>query len=199
MRSRLYLAVFAILVVSFAFSGCARKAGPLTIVDVADDASKSAIMQEEADKARPSVTSEEELRQSLMREKEKREAMGIYGDATGVPGAAHDAIVDVFFDYDRYSIRPSETAALKKDIKFYKDYPKTKIIIEGHCDERGSMEYNIALGQRRADAVRTYLIDAGISADRISTVSYGKERPFCTTHDEECWQLNRRGHFIVKE
>ena len=74
----------------------------------------------------------------------------------------------------------------------------SKILIQGHCDERGTLEYNIALGERRAQSAKKYLIDLGIDPSRISTISYGKEKPFCTDHNEECWQENRRAHFAIK-
>jgi len=103
---------------------------------------------------------------------------------------------DAYFDYNKADIRPDAREALSKTADFLKNYPQIKATIEGHCDERGSTEYNLGLGQRRADAVKSYLVSLGISADRLNTVSYGKEKPFCTEHDESCWQQNRRGHFV---
>ena len=105
-------------------------------------------------------------------------------------------IKDAFFDFDKSDIRPDARDALAKTAEALRSRPDVKVVIQGHCDERGSTEYNLALGDRRAQAVRQFLISLGISADRMQTVSYGKEKPFCTTHDEECWQLNRRGHFV---
>jgi len=103
---------------------------------------------------------------------------------------------DAYFDFNKADIRADARAALSKTADFLKNYPQIKATIEGHCDERGSTEYNLGLGQRRADAVKQYLVSLGISADRLNTVSYGKEKPFCMEHNEECWQQNRRGHFI---
>jgi peptidoglycan-associated lipoprotein len=103
---------------------------------------------------------------------------------------------DAYFDFNKADIRPDARAALSKTADFLKNYPQIKATIEGHCDERGSTEYNLALGDRRANAVKQYLVSLGISADRLSTVSFGKEKPFCTEHDESCWQQNRRGHFV---
>jgi peptidoglycan-associated lipoprotein len=105
-------------------------------------------------------------------------------------------VQDAYFDYNKADIRPDARDALAKTADFLRNYPEAKVTIEGHCDERGSTEYNLALGDRRANAVKQYLVSLGISADRMSTISYGKERPFCTEHDETCWQQNRRGHFI---
>jgi peptidoglycan-associated lipoprotein len=103
---------------------------------------------------------------------------------------------DAYFDYDKADIRPDTRAALAKTADFLKNYPRFKVTIEGHCDERGSTEYNLGLGDRRASAVRQYIISLGVSADRIAVVSFGKEKPFCTASNESCWQQNRRGHFV---
>jgi peptidoglycan-associated lipoprotein len=103
---------------------------------------------------------------------------------------------DAYFDYDKADLRPDARAALSKTADFLKNYPQLKVTIEGHCDERGSTEYNLGLGDRRASAVKQFLVSSGISADRLSTVSYGKEKPFCTESNESCWQQNRRGHFV---
>jgi peptidoglycan-associated lipoprotein len=106
-------------------------------------------------------------------------------------------VQDAYFDYNKADIRPDAREALGKTADFLRRYPQVKVTVEGHCDERGSTEYNLVLGDRRATAVRQYLISLGISADRMNTISYGKEKPFCMEHDEECWQKNRRGHFIM--
>jgi peptidoglycan-associated lipoprotein len=103
---------------------------------------------------------------------------------------------DAYFDLDKADIRADARAALSKTADFLKNNPQIKVTIEGHCDERGSTEYNLSLGDRRASAVKQYLVSLGISADRISTVSYGKEKPFCMESNESCWQQNRRGHFV---
>jgi len=104
---------------------------------------------------------------------------------------------DAFFDYDSAEIRPDARTALQKTAEFLKGYPHAHIAIEGHCDERGSTEYNLALGQRRANAVKQYLVSLGISGDTLTTTSWGKEKPFCTQSSEECYAQNRRGHFTL--
>lgn len=103
-------------------------------------------------------------------------------------------VQDAFFDYDKASIRDDARSALTKTAEFLRSYPQVAIMIEGHCDERGSTEYNVALGDRRDDAAKDFLVSQGVAADRIQTVSYGKERPFCTQSNEGCWQQNRRAH-----
>jgi peptidoglycan-associated lipoprotein len=103
---------------------------------------------------------------------------------------------DAYFDYDKADIRPDARAPLSKTADFLKNYPRFKVTIEGHCDERGSTEYNLGLGDRRASAVKQYLVSLGVSADRLTIVSFGKEKPFCNQSNEACWQQNRRGHFV---
>jgi peptidoglycan-associated lipoprotein len=103
---------------------------------------------------------------------------------------------DAYFEYDSAEIRPDARVALQKSADFLKNYPNARVTVEGHCDERGSTEYNLALGQRRANAVKEYLVSLGLPADRVLTTSWGKEKPFCTESNESCWQQNRRGHFV---
>ena len=110
-----------------------------------------------------------------------------------------ESMKDVYFDYDKYDVRSSEQAAVQGDIAFLQQHPGVHITIEGHCDSRGSTEYNLALGDNRAGAVKNALVQGGIAADRIRTISYGKERPFCTEENEQCWQQNRRGHLVYEK
>ncbi len=108
-------------------------------------------------------------------------------------------IKNIFFDFDKYNIRADQEQAMQADAQFLAQHPNIKFTIEGHCDERGSIEYNVALGDNRANSVKQALVAAGVNADRIHTISYGKERPVCTEHNEECWQQNRRGHFVYEK
>lgn len=110
---------------------------------------------------------------------------------------AEHPLGDAFFDLNSSEVRDDAKPVLQKDADWLKQWTSTKITIEGHCDERGTAEYNLALGGRRADGIKAYLVSLGVPADRIDTVSKGKEQPFCTDHNEECWQQNRRGHFII--
>lgn len=106
---------------------------------------------------------------------------------------------DIFFGYDKSDIAPDQQSALQGDITFLKQHPNVRFTIEGHCDERGSTEYNLALGDSRASAVKSALTQGGVSADSIKTISYGKEKPFCTESNEQCWQQNRVGHFVYQK
>jgi peptidoglycan-associated lipoprotein len=106
---------------------------------------------------------------------------------------------DAFFDYDSAEIRPDARTALQRTADFLKNYPNAHVTVEGYCDERGSTEYNLALGQRRANAVKEYLVSLGVSANNLSTTSWGKEKQFCNESTEACWQQNRRGHFTLNK
>jgi peptidoglycan-associated lipoprotein len=106
-------------------------------------------------------------------------------------------LANVFFDLDMSTIREDAKAPLQKNADWLKRWTSTRITVEGHCDERGSAEYNLALGNRRADAVKQYLVSLGIPGDRVTVVSKGKEQQVCTDQTESCWQQNRRGHFLI--
>ena len=108
-------------------------------------------------------------------------------------------IKDVYFDYDKSDIRADQQSSVQADVQFLSQHANINFTIEGHCDERGSTDYNIALGDQRASAVKNALTAAGINASRIKTISYGKEKPFCTESNEACWQQNRRGHFVYQK
>jgi peptidoglycan-associated lipoprotein len=117
--------------------------------------------------------------------------------STVTPGSLQDFTQNVgdrvFFGFDRYDLTPEAQATLQKQAAWLKTYPQVTVVIEGHCDERGTREYNLALGERRAAAVANYLVALGIDANRIQTISYGKERPAVDGHDETAWSQNRRG------
>jgi len=104
---------------------------------------------------------------------------------------------DIFFDYDDHTLSAEARSTLSGNANHLKEMSAMRLTIEGHCDERGTTEYNLALGQRRADAARSYLVDLGIDGSRLSTISYGEERPFAAGHDESSWSQNRRAHFRV--
>ncbi|MGC1298283.1 MAG: peptidoglycan-associated lipoprotein Pal [Alloacidobacterium sp.] len=109
----------------------------------------------------------------------------------------HQNVQDVFYDYDAYDIRPDAQPIISKDASFLNQHTGIKVVIGGYCDERGSTEYNLSLGENRANAAKQALVNAGVSPDRLRTVSYGKEKQFCTEHTESCWQQNRRAQFSI--
>lgn len=118
---------------------------------------------------------------------------GTLGASAGGP------LQDVHFAFNGYTIEPQDGVVLKSDADWLMGHPKARVQIEGHCDERGSEDYNIALGAKRAQAAKDYLVTLGISGGRITTISYGKELPLCTEHEESCWARNRRDHFVVSQ
>ena len=141
------------------------------------------IREEEAKLARKG-----ELEKSLVAKKEQ-----------GIEGEVFESklLKDIRFDYDKYDIRRVDEGILRENAAFLKKNPKMKIQIEGHCDERGTVEYNLALGERRANNTKRYLVSLGITSDRISTISFGKERPLDPGQNEEAWAKNRRAHIVV--
>jgi peptidoglycan-associated lipoprotein len=128
------------------------------------------------------------------------------GPATAAPAArpeprefrAIPELNDVFFEFDKYDIRPTDAKVLDRNAAWLKTNANNLILIEGHCDERGTNEYNLALGERRAKSTMNYLVSQGVQASRITIISYGEERPACTEKTEQCWAKNRRAHFLVK-
>jgi len=122
------------------------------------------------------------------------------GSARPAPAefAARAELEDIHFDFDRHEIRPGDARILDVSAAWLQENPGTLVLIEGHCDERGTDAYNLALGDRRAKAAMDYLVSRGIQAERMNTLSYGKEKPVCQEHTEACWAKNRHAHFLVK-
>jgi peptidoglycan-associated lipoprotein len=110
---------------------------------------------------------------------------------------AKTVLKDVLFDFDKYQIRPDARPSLDEVASLLGDKKDLSLIIEGHCDERGTTEYNLALGERRAKSAKNYIVSLGVSPSRMNTVTYGEEKPVCTYQEENCWQKNRRAHFVV--
>ena len=134
------------------------------------------------------MAQDRELEKSLVAKKER-----------GIEGQVFESklLKDIYFGYDKYEIRREDEEILKENAAFLKKNPKMKIQIEGHCDDRGTAEYNLALGERRANHTKKYLVSLGIASDRISTISYGEERPLDPSNNEEAWAKNRRAHIVV--
>jgi len=141
--------------------------------------------------SRPTAPSESRLPQSAGAGAAARPAGGGNGNQAAGP------LQDVFFDFDKDAIREDQRGALDANVGWLKSQPAAKITVEGHADERGTNEYNLALGDRRAKTTRDYLVSKGIEAVRVTTVSYGEERPFVLGHDESAWRWNRRSHFAI--
>jgi peptidoglycan-associated lipoprotein len=171
------LMISAVLLIMVAFGGCAKKVPPTTQAVEVTEKPVAPPPREEVAKEQPPAVEE----QPIVRESE--------------PGAT---LADIYFDFDRSDIRPDARQVLESNAGWLKANPRARIKIEGHCDERGTTEYNLALGQRRAEATKRFLAALGIDASRLSTISYGEERPVCADHEEGCWSKNRRSHFMVE-
>jgi peptidoglycan-associated lipoprotein len=160
----------------------------------------------EAERAEREAKEAKERELARIREEEAKKPMGGELEKTlvakkerGIEGEVFETklLKDIHFDFDRYEIRPGDEEILRENAAMLKKNPEMKIQIEGHCDERGTEEYNLALGERRANQTKKYLISLGIASNRISTISYGEERPLDKGHNEEAWAKNRRAHIVV--
>jgi peptidoglycan-associated lipoprotein len=142
---------------------------------------------------------EEEARRARAEKEMEFEKTLVAKKYPGIEGEVFEStqLQDVYFDYDKHDIRPRDIEILQQTAALLMRHPNVKIQIEGHCDERGSQEFNLALGERRANSVKQYLISLGIAHDRISTISYGEEKPVDPGHTEEAYAKNRRGHFVI--
>ena len=175
--------VVLVLAAATAFSGCGKKtrpAPPAPPPPVAPEAPPPAPPPAPKPEAAPVVDEYARLKAMSAEEIEK----------SGL-------LKEVFFDFDKADIREQDRATLSQNAEALKKFDFLRITVEGHCDERGTVEYNLALGERRAKAADDYLVSLGVPADRLKTVSYGKEVPVCTQSSEDCWQRNRRAHFTV--
>ncbi len=185
MSKKSWIITILILCIALIMTGCPKK----TVV-----------------KEEPSVKKEDTAKAEAERKgKEAEQAKGEFDKTLvakktpGIEGEVFESslLKDVHFDFDKYDIRPADASVLKENAALLKKYQKVKIQIEGHCDERGTVEYNLALGERRANSTRNYLVSIGVPPDRISTISYGKERPLDPAHNETAWTKNRRAHTII--
>jgi len=156
-----------------------------------DQAAKDAAAKAEADRL---------AREKAEREAAERLAKEPAEKAAKVEAAAamENIVKDIYFDFDKSNIRPDAREVLKANADYFLKNSVASIIVEGNCDERGTAEYNMALGQRRADEAKKYLVNLGVKGSKITTISYGKEKPIDAGHDEEAWAKNRRDHFVVK-
>ena len=160
---------------------------------------KTMVKEEASAKNEGAVSKSEAEGAKETKAKEEFEKTLVAKQTPGVSGEVFESslLKDIHFDFDRYDIRPEDGAILRENAALLKKFPSMKIQVEGHCDERGTIEYNLALGERRANKTKDYLISLGVSAVRISTISYGKEKPLDPGHNEEAWAKNRRAHTII--
>jgi len=199
--------IFFVLCIGLITTGCPKK----TVVKEEPSVSKA---EEAAAQRERAAKLEAERKEREAREKEvarireeakKAEAQKEFEKSLvakktpGIEGEVFESklLKDIHFDFDKYNIRPGDAEILKENTALLLKYPNVKIQIEGHCDERGTNEYNLALGERRANSAKKYLITLGVAESRISTISYGEEKPLDPSHNEEAWAKNRRAHIVV--
>jgi peptidoglycan-associated lipoprotein len=187
MTKKSFIITIFILCIGLIMMGCPKK----TVVKEEPSVKKEEAAKIEAAKKEEAAKIEaakKELEKSLVAKKEP-----------GIEGVVFESslLKDIHFEFDKYDIRPGDAAILKGNAEVLKKYHKVKIQIEGHCDERGTNEYNLALGERRANSTKNYLLSLGVSPERVSTISYGEERPSDPGHTEEAWAKNRRAHTII--
>jgi peptidoglycan-associated lipoprotein len=202
MNKKSFIVFILILCLGLLLGGCPKKKVVVNRDQASVQSSEEAARLEREREAREAK--EREL--ARLKEEDLKRPTGGEGEKTlvakkepGIEGEVFETklLKDIYFDFDKYEIRREDEAILKENAAFLKNNPKMKVQIEGHCDERGTVEYNLALGERRANNTKKYLVFLGIPADRISTISYGKERPLDKGHDEGSWAKNRRAHVVV--
>lgn len=200
------MALALVFAISFT-TGCAKRASLKEGAAVAASQQQAVPQTPALQKAPAAPTSDDAAaRERALREKALREAAEKAAreaaekarreaEAAAIVNALK--IPDIHFDFDKYNLKPEAQEALKKAAPAYLKYTDYKLVIEGHCDERGTVEYNLALGEKRANEAAKFLVDMGIAKDRIKTISYGKEMPLDKGHNEEAWAKNRRAHFLL--
>jgi len=200
-----YLVLILTLCFGLILSGCPKKTvmKDEPTVKKSDDAARLEAERAAKEKAERETREKEEARikeEAAKREKEKEfEKSLVAKKQPGIEGEVLETklLKDIYFDLDKYDVRPQDVEILKENAALLMKHPNVKIQVEGHCDERGTAEYNLALGQRRANSAMKYLVSLGIPAARLSIISYGKEMPLDPGHNEEAWAKNRRAHFII--
>ena len=184
MKKKLWICVALLLVIP----------GLLFVTSCAKKAVKTDITQED-EAAKLAAEKEEIAKQRAIDEKRRQEEA-----ARRKIIAARNLFMNenIYFDFDKYNLKPKAQEVLKRKAEWLRNNPGESVIIEGHCDERGTNEYNLALGDRRAQSAKNFLIDLGIAESRLTTISYGEERPADPRHNENAWSKNRRAHFVIE-
>lgn len=188
-----------VVILFFIAAGCVKVVKEEAMQKTAlPEKQEATVAKKEAKEEKPAIKEERVAEQPIMEaSKEKAEAAVI--DELGAITEKTGMLLTVYFDFDRFTIRDDMQSVFEKNAEWLKKNSNVKIQIEGHCDERGTNEYNIALGERRAQSIREYLVNYGINPSRLSTISYGEEKPVAPGHDEDSWTKNRRGEFVIKK
>ncbi len=200
------LVVFGFIVVILGLGliltvGCAKK-----VVKETAEEKTATVQKEAAAAAQPAETEEQRLarenamKEAALREEQERErALAAQKEKEAAAAAMAEAFADLRFDFDKFDLKPEARETLKKAAAYMTANKDVTVVIEGNCDERGTVEYNLALGEKRALGAMKFLVDLGVDKGRIKTISYGKERPLDPGHTEDAWAKNRRDHFVVTE
>ncbi|MEK6671850.1 MAG: peptidoglycan-associated lipoprotein Pal, partial [Nitrospirota bacterium] len=178
------------LILSFAAFGCAQKEA----VKQTDDTQQQQAVQSGQEKA---DSAKKDGEKPNGQQTAKVESKDMHPDASGKVEEISDMFDDIHFDFDKYDIKESGKPALKKVADYLIKNNNTKLLVEGHCDDRGTNEYNLGLGDRRAKSTKDYLSASGVKASRIEVISFGEEKPLCNEQNEGCWAKNRRAHFVI--
>ena len=202
-KNKIYImAIFITLCFGLTLMGCPKKT---TVKEEPSIQQQEAARLEAERVAKEKEAKEKEMREMEAARKKEEEARKefekslIAKTTPGIEGKVYESslLKPIFFDFDKFDIRPGDVEILKGNADLLKKFSNVKIQIEGHCDERGTEEYNLALGERRASSTKKYLLSLGIVGDRVSTISYGETKPFDSGHQEEAWSKNRRAHFVI--
>ncbi|MCU0613633.1 MAG: peptidoglycan-associated lipoprotein Pal [Desulfobacterales bacterium] len=195
MKKRISMVLFLLIVMPALIMtvGCSKK-------QVQPDVSLIGTDADQYDAARQRALAEEEAGRRALEEQRLREEQRLMEEQRKQGMSQQPQVIDedVYFDFDQSMIRPDAQEVLRKKAEFLRENSMVSVVIEGHCDERGTAEYNLALGERRALAAKAFLMDLGISSSRLSTISYGEERPIDPRSNEEAWARNRRAHFVLQ-
>jgi len=203
MRKSYIVSVIFVLCIGLILMGCPKKTvvkdEPSAKAEVAKMEAERIAKEKEREAKEKEAKEREAARLKEEQAKKEFERSLVAKRTPGIEGEVFESslLKPIFFDFDKYDIRPSDVEILKANSAFLKKFPNVKIQIEGHCDERGTNEYNLALGERRANSTKKYLTSLGITANRVSTISYGEEKAMDPGHNEEAWAKNRRAHFVI--
>jgi len=187
-----------ILCIGLIMTGCPKKTVVKEVPSTRKSEEAGRIEAERAKEAKEKELARIKEEEKKAQQKEFEKSL-VAKKTPGIEGEVFESnlLKDIHFDFDKYDIRPTDAGILKENAALLVKFPNVKIQTEGHCDERGTVEYNLALGERRANSAKRYLISLGISEKRISTISYGKEKPLDPGHNEEAWTRNRRAHTVI--
>lgn len=192
MKKSIFLLIIVLLFV-LSFFSCTKKTQPPVIQDTSQTETKPT----DSTITKPTDLQRDKTPRETITEREIQTAKS--DDVKTIVKELQSKIKDVYFDFDKYDIKDESKPTLKQVADALISNRKINLVIEGHCDERGTREYNLSLGEKRANSVKQYLLSLGVSSSRIDTVSYGKEKPQCQEKTEECWAKNRRAHFVFLE